>query len=116
MRYNIPTRPMAENDTTQMRIEHTALRKRMLTGQWILDLEDELSRHLPADRRESWGPADLSSNPFEQITRQLAVLYNASPVVTNSYGDIEKLTGREGYVTKAGLWPLMQRVQEFTIG
>lgn len=116
MRYNIPTRPMAENDTTQMRIEHTALRKRMLTGQWILDLEDELSRHLPADRRESWGPADLSSNPFEQITRQLAVLYNASPVVTNSYGDIEQLTGREGYVTKAGLWPLMQRVQEFTIG
>ncbi|MGA0874706.1 MAG: hypothetical protein ACO3Q6_05650 [Ilumatobacteraceae bacterium] len=116
MRYNIPTRPLATDDATQMRLEHTALRKRMLVGQWILDLEDELARHLPADRRESWGPADLSSNPFEQITRQLAVLYNQAPVVTNNQGDIEQLTGRNGYVTKAGLWPLMQRGQEFTIG
>ena len=116
MRYNIPTRPLAPDDATQMRLEHTSLRKRMLVGQWIMDLEDELARHLPADRRESWGPADLSSNPFEQITRQLAVLYNQTPVVTNSGGDIEALTGRNGYVTRAGLWPLMQRAQEFTIG
>lgn len=114
--YNIPARPMIGDESTQMRVEHTALRKRMLTGQYILDLEDELSRHLSPDRRESWGPVDLSSNPFEQITRQLAVLYNRTPIVTNVEGDIEALTGRNGYTTKAGLFQLMQRAQEYTIG
>ena len=58
------------------------------------DLEDELARHLPADRREAWGPADLSSNPFEQITRQLSVLYHEIPAVTNLNGDISDLTSR----------------------
>lgn len=112
----IPTKPMAPNMVDQSRIEHSSMRHRMLNGQWEIDLEDELLRHLPPDRRESWGPSDLSSNPFEQITRQLAVLYNKPPIVTNTNGDIEPLVGRDGYVTRAGLWPLMQRVQQYTIG
>ena len=41
------------------------------------------------------GGADLSSNPFEQITRQLSVLYHENPAVTNMNGDIEDLTSRE---------------------
>src|SRR5210317_1832063 len=112
----MPMIPFAPTPEDQNRWQHTALRRRLIIGAWAEDLEDELSRHLPADRRESWGPADLSSNPFEQITRQLAVLYNQTPVITNTSGDIEALTGRNGYVTRAGLWPLMQRAQEFTIG
>jgi hypothetical protein len=87
----------------------------MLTGEWEIDLEDELARHLSADRREAWGPADLSSNPFEQITRQLSVLYTESPTVA-APGDISALLGREGYATKAGLWPMMQRTQQFVLG
>ena len=73
----------------------------MIIGAWEQDLEDELARHLPADRREAWGPADLSSNPFEQITRQLSVLYHEIPAVTNLNGDISDLVSREGLVTKA---------------
>jgi len=88
----------------------------MIIGAWEQDLEDELARHLPADRREAWGPADLSSNPFEQITRQLSVLYHEVPAVTNLNGDISALTSREGLVTKAGLWQLMQRAQQMVIG
>jgi hypothetical protein len=87
----------------------------MLTGEWEQDLEDELARHLSPDRREAWGPADLSSNAFEQITRQLSVLYTESPTVT-APGDISALLGREGYATKAGLWPMMQRTQQFVLG
>jgi len=113
---NIPMKPFAPSPDEQERWNHTALRKRMIIGAWEQDLEDELSRHLPADRREAWGPADLSSNPFEQITRQLSVLYHEIPAVTNLNGDISELTSREGLVTKAGLWQLMQRAQQMVIG
>src|SRR6056300_1666481 len=112
----MPMIPFAPTPEDQNRWQHTALRRRLIIGAWAEDLEDELSRHLPADRRESWGPADLSSNPFEQVTRQLAVLYHETPTVTNMNGNIEALTSREGFVTKAGLWPLMQRTQQMVIG
>ena len=113
---NTPLKPLAPSTDEQERWNHTALRKRMIIGAWEQDLEDELARHLPADRREAWGPADLSSNPFEQITRQLSVLYHEVPAVTNLNGDISDLTSREGLVTKAGLWQLMQRAQQMVIG
>lgn len=112
----MPMIPFAPTPEDQNRWQHTALRRRLIIGAWAEDLEDELARHLPADRREAWGPADLSSNPFEQITRQLSVLYHENPAVTNMNGNIEDLTSREGLVTKAGLWPLMQRTQQMVIG
>jgi hypothetical protein len=112
----MPTIPFAPTPEDQNRVMHTGLRRRLIIGAWAEDLEDELSRHLPADRRESWGPADLSSNPFEQITRQLSVLYQDTPSITNMNGNIDALTSREGLVTKAGLWPLMQRTQQMVIG
>lgn len=111
-----PMKPLAPNPGEQARWDHTGLRKRMILGAWAEDLEDELARHLPADRREAWGPSDMSSNPFEQITRQLAVLYHETPAVTNMNGDIDVLIGREGLVTKSGLWQLMQRAQQMVIG
>ena len=116
MYINLPIKPLAPTADEQERWSHTALRKRMILGAWEQDLEDELARHLPADRREAWGPADLSSNPFEQITRQLSVLYHEVPAVTNLNGDISALTAREGLVTQAGLWQLMQRAQQMVIG
>lgn len=116
MQSNIPMQPFAPNMEEQNRWQHSALRRRLIIGAWAQDLEDELGRHLPMDRREAWGPADLSSNPFEQITRQLAVLYSDAPSVTNINGDINALVARDGIVTRAGLWPLMQRVQQMVIG
>ena len=116
MMMNKPIKPLAESTEEQARWEHTGLRRRMILGMFEEDLEDELARHLPADRREAWGPADLSSNPFEQITRQLSVLYHENPSVTNLNGNIEELVSREGLVTKAGLWQLQQRTQQMVLG
>lgn len=113
---NTPIKPAAPTDQDQARWDHSSLRKRLIMGAWEDDLERELRRHLPADRRESWGVADLSSNPFEQITRQLAVLYHENPSVTNNTEDISALVGRAGLVTLAGLWPLMSRAQQMTLG
>jgi len=116
MMMNKPIKPLAHSTEEQARWDHTGLRRRMILGLWEEDLEDELARHLPADRREAWGPADLSSNPFEQITRQLSVLYHENPSVTNLNGNIEELVSREGLVTKAGLWQLQQRTQQMVLG
>ncbi len=112
---NIPAKPQAPSDSEQKRWEHTALRKRLLIGQWEQDLEDELLRHLPTDRREALGPSDLSSCAIEQVTRQLAMLYHTEPHITNT-ADISALIGREGFVTKAGFYQLMQKVQQMTLG
>ena len=114
--YNIPAKPMAPNQYDQERWEHTGMRRRMIQGKYEEDLEHELARHLPMDRREAWGPADLSSNVLENVTRQLSMLYHASPTVTHPDYDVAPLFGRDGLVIKAGLWPLMQRVQQMALG
>lgn len=112
---NIPAKPNAPTDYDEKRWLHTALRRRLLQGTWEQDLEDELYRHLPADRRDAWGAADMSSNALEQVTRQLSMLYYETPNVSNKE-DISALVGREGFVTKSGFFQLMQRVQQYTIG
>ena len=117
MKYsNQPMKPMAKTQEEQNRWDHTGLRRRMILGAFEEDLERELAAHISPDRRQAMGPSDLSSNVFEQITRQLAVLYHETPAVTNMNGDIDQLVGREGLVTKAGLWQLMQRTQQMVLG
>ena len=117
MKYNNqPMKPMAKTQEEQNRWDHTGLRRRMILGAFEEDLERELAAYMSPDRREAMGPSDLSSNVFEQITRQLAVLYHETPEVTNMNGDIDQLVGREGLVTKAGLWQLMQRTQQMVLG
>ena len=111
---NYPIKPPAPTSYDMERWQHTSLRRRLIQGTWEEDLEQELLTHLSSDRRETWGVADLSSNPLEQVTRQLAVLYQDQPIVTHDE-DISSLIGRTGYITKAGLWPLMQRVQQIVL-
>ena len=109
----IKIKPTASTQAHDDRRSNTALRRRMLQGTWEQDLEDELYRHLPTDRREAWGPSDLSSNVFEQVNRQLSVLYTERPQIHNVEGDIEPL---QKMLNDAGLFPLMQRMQQYTLG
>lgn len=116
--YDIPTRPIAPDNATQERWDHTAMRRRMLTGVWLPDLEQALGEHLPMDRREAWGPPDMSSNVISNVCRQLAMLYHEEPTVSHQDPavDISPLVGRNGLLIKAGLFPLLQRVQQYAIG
>ena len=111
-----PAKPLAPSNYDENRWQHTALRRRMLQGNWEQDLEDEMYRHVAADRREAWGASDMSSNVFEQTVRQLSVLYHETPIVVTSEGDITSLVGRDSITDQAGLWPLMQRMQQYTLG
>lgn len=112
---HIPPFPPMPTQDEERRARHTALRRRMLSGNYEDDLEHELLRHFSSDRFMVLGPPDMSSNVFEQITRQLSVLYNLPPTIHHS-DDISELTGTEGYVTQAGLFPLMQHVQQYVLG
>ncbi len=109
----VPPKPIAPTEQDELRWKHTALRRRMLQGTWEQDLEDTLYTHFSADRREAIGEIDLSSNVFEQITRQLSVLYDQTPHVTNTEGDIAPL---KELIKLSGLWPLMSRVQQYCLG
>jgi len=114
---NVPNKPAAPNSYEEKRWKHTALRRRLLQGLWEQDLEDELSRHLPSDRRESWGPSDMSSNALAQVTQQLSMLYHQQPTVTHrdNQSDISALVERDGLLQSSGLWQLQQRTQQMTL-
>ena len=116
---SIPAMPMQPNQATQRRIEHSGLRRRMLCGQWLQDLIDEISQHIPESRQAAWGVPDMSSNIFKASVDALCGLYVEPPTisVTESAGQsAEGLVGREGHVNAAGLWSMMQKVQYYTLG
>ena len=115
----IPPKPAAPTPEIEDRWRHSAKRRRMLTGNWLLDLEEELSKHLPIDRRRAWGIADMSSNVFRSISQALSALYDLQPIVTVKGENAQNaaiLLEKNGLIDRAGLWPLMQFVQYMTIG
>lgn len=114
-----PMKPVAPDQETEKRWTHTSLRRRMLCGQWHDDLVEEIGRHITLDRQATWGVPDMSSNVFKAVTTALCALYHEPPdiaVQTITEGQADQLLGRGGYVAEAGLWPLMQRVQFYTLG
>ena len=91
----------------------------MLTGRWLQDLVDTIAEHIPADRQAAWGVPDMSSNIFKAASSSLCGLYREAPTIAVTEtrdNQSAGLVGSEGLINRAGLWPLMQRVQFFTIG
>ena len=115
----IPNKPVAPDTETESRWEHTALRRRMLLGQWGDDLIREIGNHITVDRQATWGVPDMSSNIFKSTTAALCALYLEPPDVSVevSYdGQADGLLSRNGLINQAGYWAMCQRIQFFTIG
>lgn len=115
-----PMKPAAPDVATQERWDYTSRVRDMLSGRWTQHLEREMAQHIGQDRRAAWGVPDLSSNVLKSVVSQLSVLYDREPTV---YVDqdpdgstLQGLFGRDGLVTRAGLWPLMSRVQKLVVG
>lgn len=95
------------------RSEHQGLRERMLSGQWLKDMEQALARHFPAERRPYLGPPEISRNPFRSVTSQVGgVLYREPPEVQGDAGS--EVTAAQAKA--AGLWPLMQNASTDLVG
>jgi len=113
---NIPLKPPLPTDIDERRSQHTALKRRMIEGNWMEDLEREMLRHFSSSRYSAIGVPDLSSNILEQITRQLSTLYNNGVTITHrDEADISALVGTDGFVTRSGWSILMQRAQQMTL-
>lgn len=97
-----------------LRWDETRRRRRLLDGTWRMDLEQRLQDHLGSVRRAAWGPISLSIMPFRNICRELAVLYDAPPEVMHAEEGAAQLVSAA--LNQMGLWGLMQRVQQYTLG
>jgi hypothetical protein len=105
--------PMPWDLDDVMRIEHSRLRRRMLYGEWRQDADAEIAREIGHVRKDAWGSADLSANPFRASSAELSTLYDEPPTIT---GDELEATALTMAVEGAGLWQLMQRAQRDCIG
>lgn len=109
-----PYPPSPADPQEQARWEHTRLRRRMLYGAWSQDLDRRIEAQIGHVRRDAWGTPDLSSNVFRSAVSSLAVLYDRRPSLAHS--DQASADELAHIVIRAGLWPLMQRVQRDTLG
>lgn len=106
---NRPALPFGEEN----RAKQQALRARMLTGGWLKDLEEALTRHIRTERRTAWGAPEMSRNPFRSLSQQIGgALYGMPPEVRGLPAGADLVKAVEA----AGYWQLMQRVSTDLVG
>lgn len=93
------------------RIEHTRLRRRLLSSCYRDDVVDRVARQLGPVRAAVIGEPDLTANPYLSLWTQVAVLYQDEPRIAVESGSAEVVTA----AADAGLWPLQQRNQRDTL-
>lgn len=106
-----PPLPTATDDI--LRVEHTRLRRRLLTSNFQQDLHLRLKANLGDVRQSAWGMPDQTANPFLSMMQQQSVLYNAEPSISSADPTGEEMAQ---LVANSGCWALMQRVQRDTLG
>jgi hypothetical protein len=100
-----------------VRWTHTRLRRRLLEGLWYDDQSDRLRSRFGLVRAGAMGRPSLAKNGLRRVADELASLYTETPKARHATaGEVTGLLGPEGLITRAGLWPLMRRVQMFTLG
>jgi hypothetical protein len=113
----MPQPPSPSNPEEASRWEHTRHRRALKEGRWARLLEDRLQIQLGSVRRQAIGLPAMSSNRFDEISNELATLYDAPPDVSHNTagGAVDELCGSNGLIARAGLWPQMSRFQGMVI-
>lgn len=113
----MPQPPAPSNPEEASRWEHTRHRRALKEGRWARLLEDRLQVQLGSVRRQAIGLPAMSSNRFDEISNELATLYDAPPDVSHNTagGAVDELCGSNGLIARAGLWPQMARFQSMVI-
>ena len=110
----IAAQPLHCDALEARRQQHTRLRRRMLGGVWKEDLETHLQKLVGSIRREAWGNVSLAINPFRNIARELAVLYDHPPEV--AHDDEGAQVAMREILRLSGLWSFMAQIQAQVIG
>ncbi len=105
--------PMQSQTTrTKQRWLEAARRVRLLTGEWMHDLEISVLAEVGAQRRRYWGAPDISKNIFRDVVSQLSVLYDSEGAATH-----EDEAAVEAMHTRLTLWwAFMREHQRFVEG
>jgi hypothetical protein len=106
--------PIPLDLTETARIQHTRLRRRMLTGLWREDLAERMVQNLGNVRAEAIGEPDMAANPFEATCAAASALYDRPPRIHQA--DASSLQAMQGWTETAMLYPLMSRVQRDVLG
>jgi len=98
------------------RVRSTRSRRAMLEGTWSSLLAERTTQVLGATRAAMQADPSLSLNPFKSVCRALSVLYDAAPTIQHPTATADDLRNLTGKISASGLWPMMQRVQQYTLG
>ena len=117
-------RPLPSDPWEASRIDETSRRRRILEGRWESDYDQWRVAELGPTRDTLMGARDLSRNFLLSFTGQLASLYDVRPTVTHPAGEFLLLIGADlpngkrdrGLLESGGLWAIMPRTQQFTLG
>lgn len=105
--------PSAPDTDTNMRWQESRLRRRLLEGTWLEDLQRKMAEEIDASRAAIWRTPDLTKNILRSIVNQLSILYDRAPIVTHS--DPEAAEAMRQLVNGAGLWQLDANNQRLCI-
>jgi hypothetical protein len=108
--------PLPEGASEINRVRSTRERRAMLEGTWGTLLAQRTRQVLGATRAEMQADPSLSLNPFKSVCRTLSVLYDAPPVIQHPSASAQDLNRLTSTIAAGGLWPLMQRVQQYALG
>ena len=108
--------PLPPGDNDHQRRAHSALRRRLLQGNWAQDLETRVRAYFPPTSVARFGALDLSRNIFRTVTKSLSQLYSYPPIVSHEDMDEDQAAAFGAELTAAGLWPLLSQNQVFTVG
>lgn len=108
--------PLPSGTSEIHRIQSTRARRAMLEGTWSRLLAERTAQVLGATRAAMQSDPSLSLNPFKSVCRALSVLYDGAPTIQHPVATAEDLRNLTRKIAAAGLWPMMQRVQQYTLG
>lgn len=108
--------PLPSSTSEIHRVQSTRARRAMLEGTWSRLLAERTTQVLGATRSAMQADPSLSLNPFKSVCRALSVLYDGAPTVQHPVATAEDLRNLTRKIAAAGLWPMMQRVQQYTLG
>lgn len=108
--------PLPSGTSEIHRVQSTRARRSMLEGTWSRLLAERTTQVLGATRSAMQADPSLSLNPFKSVCRALSVLYDGAPTVQHPVASAEDLRNLTRKIGASGLWPMMQRVQQYTLG
>jgi hypothetical protein len=117
-----PPIPQPEDADDKARVKHSAIRHRMLIGEWKQDLIDELRQFFAPEVLVRITHPDVSRCVAASAWRQLNVGYNDSPTVTiDPDGDPDNEPADDDQpdlrpIITPRLWPMRQQGNLITIG